>query len=171
MFFNVSEFFQSLFNMGYSVDNKNMANNRKVPHVAQQRPVQPVHNKPCGGASANVPAVTNAAAHNCKIKKKKIKPPFISKAKEMKPTTTHILIPTKDIEQRVGALVFSKYKGKYIQHKIAAIDAKKGFQLSRKGHINCWSKNIYSKVENKEGVTSVTTADNINHILSIEELV
>ena len=91
---------------------------------------------------------------------KKIKKEFVSKAKLLEPTIPQILVPMKKEDVRVGILVFAKYKGKYIQHKVADLDPKKGYKLTRKGHVNGWTKNVCNKLPNVKTETVVNTPEN-----------
>jgi hypothetical protein len=113
-------FNKALFDM-LEILNTPMANNRKVP------------------------VIPRTACNKNTVKPKK---PFVSQAIRMEPTISHILVPSKKEDIKIGSVVYAKYKGRYIQHKVSAIDAKKGYQISRKGHSNGWTKNLCTKVAN-----------------------
>ena len=68
-------------------------------------------------------------------------------------------VPSKKEEIRVGSLIYAKYKGKYIQHKVAAVDPKKGYKVTRKGHVNGWVKNVCSKIPNVKIVERTDVAE------------
>ncbi len=136
-------FNKALFEMMEMLNVNNMANNRKQNN---------------GGA---ITKKTQDVTEN-NVVKKKIKKPFISKAKLLEPTSNFILIPSKKEDIKIGSLVFAKYKGKYIQHKVSELDPKKGFKVTRKGHVNGWVKNVCTKVatttilENKKEIIEET---------------
>ena len=135
--------------------------NNKVKANVNTHPVncvcQGCKNKTAPATGPKIPANRNATKPV--TEPKKIKKEFVSKAKLLEPTIPQILVPMKKEDVRVGILVFAKYKGKYIQHKVAALDPKKGYKLTRKGHVNGWTKNVCNKLPNvkTETVTTVTT--------------
>jgi hypothetical protein len=57
------------------------------------------------------------------------------------------LAPVKLEDVQVGDIVYCKCKGNYYTHLVAAVDPKKGCQISNNsGYINGWTKNVYGKV-------------------------
>lgn len=142
--------------------NKNMASNKKNNAVTTQARTQ--HNVSAQARTQHVatthvkgPVIphtqhNNASCVNTELGKVKKKKEFVSKAPLLESTLTHVLVPSKKEDVRVGSLVFVKVKGKFIQHKVAETDFKKGFKVTRKGHSNGWTKHVFKKVENTKTV-------------------
>lgn len=59
----------------------------------------------------------------------------------------HKLAPTTWEECNINDIVFCKVRGRYITHKVYAIDDKKGLKIgNNRGYINGWTKSVYGKV-------------------------
>lgn len=151
MFLFLNRAFYEMMEALNPTKNKDMAKNTHTharANVPTRGPVIPQqHNN-----TTNVHHGVNTVVKK-KIKKEKI---FVSKVPLLESTQQHILIPSKKDDIKIGSLVWVKTKGKFVQHKIAATDFKKGYKITRKGHSNGWTKHVFSKVENTKTVEQET---------------